>query len=79
MIFEAWVKWRYHKFCELYCKDCIEEEFEDEDVDAIILLEFGWSIISDVKFWFSLLSCFRFLEVLRILTTFICNENDVYI
>jgi len=23
----------------LYCKDCIEGEFEDEGVDAVILLE----------------------------------------
>ena len=71
MILEAWVKWRCYKFYELYCKDCIKEEFEDEDVDAIILLELDWSL--------SLLSYFRFLEALWILTAFICNEDDVYI
>ena len=65
------MKWRCHKFCEVYCKDCIEEEFEDEGVDAVTLLELDWSL--------SLLSYFRFLETLWVLITFICNEDNVYI
>ena len=71
MILEAWVKWRCHKFYELHYKDYIKEEFENKNIDAIILLELDWLLL--------LLSCFHFLEILRVLIAFICNEDDIHI